>query len=65
MGIPGLLRLCAVDVYNAKICSQTASTDPTLHDQLHRATVFPAHNSPHGPHIGVLGIVFYQKLYFT
>jgi hypothetical protein len=31
-----------------KIYAQTASADPTLHAQLHRATMFPARNSP--PH---------------
>jgi len=29
-----------------KIYAQTASADPTLHTQLHRATMFPARNSP-------------------
>jgi len=48
---PGLRRLCAVDAHSAKIRSQTASADPTLHAQLHRATVFPARNGPRGPHV--------------
>ena len=48
---PGLRCLCAVDAHSAKIRSQTASADPTLHAQLHRATVFPARNGPRGPHV--------------
>jgi hypothetical protein len=32
MGKPGLRRLCVVDAYSAKICSQTASADPILHE---------------------------------
>ena len=33
-----------------KIYAQTASADPTLHAQLHRATMFQARNGPHIAH---------------
>jgi hypothetical protein len=44
-----------------KIYAHTASADPTLHAQLHRATMFQARN---GPPI-VVSAPFSQKRYFT
>jgi hypothetical protein len=51
-----LLRSCRLQRASPdKIYAQTASADPTLHAQLHRATMFPARN---GPHIVVSASVF-------
>jgi len=42
-----LLRSCRLQRASPdKIYAHTASADPTLHAQLHRATMFPARNAP-------------------